>query len=123
MGQTADLKADSESESEQSSASPRGGRVLVRTRFDAEVGWLVDVIDNGPGVAPEDREKIFSLFESKKGARGTGLGLPVSDKILREHGGEIQVLDSEFAGGCCFRLRLPPPVPDSIELSNRDTLA
>ncbi len=99
------------------------GRVLVRTRFDPARGWLVEVIDDGPGVAAEDRERIFSLFESKKGARGTGLGLPVSAKILREHGGDIQVLDSEFGGGSCFQLRLPSTVPDPEELAKRQTLA
>ena len=87
---------------------PPPGRVLVRSRHDPPCGWIVDVIDNGPGVPPEDREKIFSLFESRKGARGTGLGLPVSDKILREHGGQIEVLDGESAAGSCFRMTLPP---------------
>ena len=62
------------------------GEVCVSTGFSPSMGWFVDVVDNGPGVAPEDREKIFSLFESRKGMRGTGLGLPVSAKIMREHG-------------------------------------
>lgn len=84
------------------------GAVEVKTGFDPELGWYVDVIDNGPGVSPDDRKKIFSLFESKKGARGTGLGLPVSAKILKEHEGEIAILDSPSGSGCCFRLRLPP---------------
>ena len=47
------------------------------------------VADNGEGIAAEDVKKIFSVFESRKGSRGTGLGLPVSQKILREHGGAI----------------------------------
>jgi signal transduction histidine kinase/pSer/pThr/pTyr-binding forkhead associated (FHA) protein len=81
-------------------------KVMVRTSFSPVEGWMIDVLDNGRGVAEADREKIFSLFESRKGARGTGLGLPVSDKILREHGGEIQILDAK-GGGACFRLRLP----------------
>jgi signal transduction histidine kinase/pSer/pThr/pTyr-binding forkhead associated (FHA) protein len=84
------------------------GRVEVRTQYDDQTGWIVDVIDNGPGVSEEDRQKIFSLFESKKGARGTGLGLPVSAKILNEHDGDIEILDPPEGGGCCFRLRLPP---------------
>ncbi len=67
----------------------------------------VDVIDNGPGVSADDRQKIFSLFESRKGARGTGLGLPVSAKILSEHGGDIQIMDPPNGSGCQFRLRLP----------------
>jgi signal transduction histidine kinase len=49
----------------------------------------IEVIDNGPGIPDADRENIFDLFSSTKGARGTGLGLAVSRKILREHGGEL----------------------------------
>ncbi|MCO8122276.1 ATP-binding protein [Stieleria sp. TO1_6] len=84
------------------------GKVEIQTGYQPELGWFIDVIDNGPGVSPEDRQKIFSLFESKKGARGTGLGLPVSAKILKEHGGEIQILDPPTGSGCRFRLLLPP---------------
>lgn len=104
----ADHVDDVHDESDAQQRSPTGV-VNVETGFNESVGWFVDVIDNGPGVSPEDRQKIFSLFESKKGARGTGLGLPVSAKILKEHGGEIQILDLPEKTGCCFRLRLPPP--------------
>lgn len=88
-------------------------RVLVATEFDATDGWTIAVKDNGMGIRPEDREKIFSLFESRKGARGTGLGLPVSDKILREHGGRIELAEDDAGKadgwtGACFLLRLPP---------------
>jgi signal transduction histidine kinase len=89
-------------------------RVLVATEFDAINGWTIAVKDNGTGIRPEDREKIFSLFESRKGARGTGLGLPVSEKILREHGGRIELAQDDAGKadgwtGACFLLRLPPP--------------
>jgi signal transduction histidine kinase/pSer/pThr/pTyr-binding forkhead associated (FHA) protein len=66
----------------------------------------VCVTDNGEGITPEDRDRIFSPFESKKGARGTGLGLPVSRKILREHGGDVDV-DSTPGHGTTFILRWP----------------
>ena len=92
------------------------GKVYVRTAYDSLLGWVVDVIDNGPGVVEEDRKKIFSLFESRKGMRGTGLGLPVSAKIMREHGGAIDVLDGEQGTGICFRLTLPPATSDSSEM-------
>ena len=82
-------------------------KVFVQTRFDPINGWMIDVVDNGPGVAQEDRDKIFSLFESSKGMRGTGLGLPVCAKIMREHGGEIRYIDPELHRGTCFRLLLP----------------
>ncbi len=66
----------------------------------------VCVSDNGEGIVAEDRERIFSPFESKKGARGTGLGLPVSRKILREHGGDVDV-DSTPGHGTTFILHWP----------------
>ena len=98
------------------------GHVWVRTHFDPTAGWHVDVSDDGPGVAPEDREKIFSLFESRKGALGTGLGLPVTAKILREHGGDVEILDGPGGAGSCFRLHLPARGTGSAELARRDTL-
>lgn len=51
----------------------------------------IRVRDFGPGIEPEEIDKIFSLFESSKGGRGTGLGLPVSKKIMQEHEGDIEV--------------------------------
>lgn len=66
------------------------------------------VQDNGPGIETEDIEKIFSLFESSKGGRGTGLGLPVSKKIMLEHGGDIEVR-STIGQGARFVLWLPMP--------------
>lgn len=82
-------------------------RVFVRTDYDERNGWTIDVIDNGPGVSAAEQDKIFSLFESSKGMRGTGLGLPVCAKIMREHGGEVAIVDSGLDRGTCFRLRLP----------------
>ena len=102
------MVSDDNPNQEDSDVTVLDGRVNVKTGYDDKAGWYIDVSDNGRGVAPEDRQKIFSLFESKKGARGTGLGLPVTAKIMREHGGEIQVLDTEQGGGCRFRMRLPP---------------
>jgi signal transduction histidine kinase len=98
---------DFETDQQSDSAEKKLGKVFVETGFDAAVGWFIDVVDDGPGVAPKDREKIFSLFESRKGMRGTGLGLPVSAKIMREHGGDIQIMDAKAGQGTCFRLRLP----------------
>lgn len=98
-------------------------RVRVTTGFNAERGWNIDVIDNGPGVSPEDREKIFSLFESTKGARGTGLGLPVSAKVMREHGGGIQILDTDSGRGSCFRATLPVCQHESSVVTQHDSIS
>jgi signal transduction histidine kinase len=69
--------------------------------------WVrIQVKDNGPGIPPEKVGEIFRPFVSSKGARGTGLGLAVSRKILREHGGDILV-QSVVGQGSTFILRLP----------------
>jgi signal transduction histidine kinase len=104
------------------SSKAEAPKVVVRTRFRPDCGWQIDVVDNGPGVPAEERQRIFSLFESRKGARGTGLGLPVSAKIMREHGGEIEVLDNETGVGSCFQLRLPPAETDPGGPSESDTI-
>lgn len=104
------------------------GRVVVTTSHDRDDGWTICVADNGPGIAEEDRQQIFSVFESRKGSRGTGLGLPVSDKILREHGGRIELSDSYLATppgrtGTCFRLRLPAERGDQAAATAEETMA
>ena len=83
------------------------GVVRVSTNYDKQAERLsVVVSDTGPGIPEEDRERIFGLFESEKGNRGTGLGLPVSRKILREHNGDIKVV-SEVGMGSIFTLYWP----------------
>jgi signal transduction histidine kinase len=93
-------------------------RVTVTTRREPDRKWLrIEVTDNGPGVPPEKQAEIFRPFVSTKGSRGTGLGLAVSRKILREHGGDI-VLRSQVGGGSTFALRLPLRSTATQELSN-----
>ncbi len=93
-------------------------RVIVETGYSTENETLwVSVQDNGPGISEEQRKKLFNLFESTKGARGTGLGLAVSQKILREHGGEI-VVDSQPGQGARFTL-VWPRSDDEQHLSGR----
>ncbi|MBV8309144.1 MAG: HAMP domain-containing histidine kinase, partial [Planctomycetaceae bacterium] len=87
---------------------------------DAEALATITVADNGVGIAEEDIGSIFQVFASTKGARGTGLGLPVSQKIIREHGGKI-VVTSKVGKGSQFVIELPMkrsdpnPRPDSGE--------
>jgi signal transduction histidine kinase len=116
-----DGRSDEETDADDLQSEPHQAKVFVSTSYDTLDGWIVDVVDNGPGVAEEDRDKIFSMFESRKGMRGTGLGLPVSAKIMREHGGAIEVRDGEHGSGICFRLKLPPGRTPSSDLSAYDT--
>jgi two-component system NtrC family sensor kinase len=83
------------------------GRVIVSSRFD-EATKLVQIVveDNGGGISPDDIEAIFTVFVSRKGGRGTGLGLPVTRKILEEHGGQVRV-DSTVGKGSRFTLEFP----------------
>lgn len=84
-----------------------GAIVEIRTGAadDGSDVWI-EVADNGPGIPEDQRDDLFSLFESTKGTRGTGIGLAVSQKIIREHGGDIMV-ESEPDQGSRFRLIWP----------------
>jgi signal transduction histidine kinase len=96
-------------------------QVHVATMKEEEGEWLrFEVHDNGGGIAPERINDIFRPFVSSKGARGTGLGLAVSRKILREHGGDILVR-SQPGQGSLFILRLPLRSPLAHDTSGTHT--
>lgn len=81
-----------------------GGELLIRMESTREE-VTIEVTDTGMGIAPDDLSKIFQVYYStKKG--GTGLGLPTTRRIVREHGGSIQV-HSEPGTGTRFVLTLP----------------
>jgi PAS domain S-box-containing protein len=81
-------------------------RITVWTRGDAE-RLVIGVSDTGPGVPPEQRDRIFNPFYTTKPVgQGTGLGLSISDGIVREHGGEIRV-ESQPGEGATFLVELP----------------
>ena len=83
------------------------GKVGVQALLEPDGAWAkVIVLDNGPGIPAGQVDAIFKPFVSTKGSRGTGLGLPVRRKILREHGGDI-VVQSIPEKGCKFTCRLP----------------
>jgi two-component system, NtrC family, sensor kinase len=82
-----------------------GGHIAIVLDQCKEFARIL-VRDNGVGIATNDLGRIFSMFESNKGNRGTGLGLPVSLKIAKEHGGTIDVR-SEVGTGTEFELMLP----------------
>jgi signal transduction histidine kinase/pSer/pThr/pTyr-binding forkhead associated (FHA) protein len=97
-----------------------GGMVEVLTTWDAEsMVARVIVRDNGTGIPPGEVDKIFEVFASTKGSRGTGLGLPVSQKIVREHGGTIRI-SSEVGKGSTFTVELPMRKFDPMRDSNEN---
>ena len=71
---------------------------------DAKDLFVVRVSDNGPGIAPEMRARIFDPYVSAK-AKGTGLGLAIVQRIVMEHRGRIYC--EESSQGACFVIELP----------------
>ena len=93
-----------------------GPALSVTTQIEPESDWLrITVTDNGPGIPADKQQEIFKPFVSTKGSKGTGLGLAVSRKIMREHGGDILV-QSQVGKGSRFVLRLPAQSPSPAEL-------
>lgn len=88
-------------------------RITLITALESNGRWAqIAVQDNGPGIPADIQASIFKPFVSTKGSKGTGLGLAVSRKILREHGGDV-MLQSEPGHGARFVLRLPIPASDA----------
>ena len=87
--------------------SPAGGTVTLRAGRNGE-RVLLDVVDEGPGIAPSDRSAVFQRFTTgavAPGDGGTGLGLAISRWVADLHGGSIEVADSD--SGCHIRVALP----------------
>jgi len=79
---------------------------------------IFTVADDGIGMDPETREKIFDLFYSSKADKGTGLGLFISNKIIGQHGGRIDV-ESVKGRGAKFSIRIPRIPPGSVKNTAR----
>ena len=85
------------------------GRIIVRANAES-AAVIVEVADDGPGVAAGNAEQVFEPFFTTK-ASGTGLGLAMALRIAHAHGGTLELAPGRGAGasgtGACFRLRLP----------------
>ncbi|RJR26727.1 MAG: PAS domain S-box protein [Desulfobacteraceae bacterium] len=85
-----------------------GGEATVKIIIDRPEGWAIrfQVIDSGAGMDEETQQKLFTDFFTTKGYAGTGLGLPVTRKMVEDHGGKL-LFDSEPGMGTTFSLLLP----------------
>jgi signal transduction histidine kinase len=93
-------------------AMPNGGTLSLRTRADADA-VEVEVEDTGAGIAEEDLPHIFEAFyTTKPGVRGIGLGLFVSEGIIRGHRGRLSV-ESQVGRGSRFTVQLPRETLDA----------
>jgi len=92
--------------------APRSSPITVKLSTEGEFAVL-DVIDEGPGIEPDERPRIFESFYQGKVApagriKGSGLGLAIAREYALVHGGRIEVLDrADGARGARFRLWLP----------------
>ena len=87
-------------------AMPGGGKLTVGARRDGPDHVTVTVADTGFGIDVDSLSKIFQPFFTAKKRRGLGLGLPICDRIVKGHGGTIEV-ESRVGGGTTFRIHLP----------------
>lgn len=103
-------------------AMGRGGRLRLAARADAAAGTLeLSVSDDGPGIAAEHQERVFTPFFTTR-ASGTGLGLAVVAGVVRAHRGDIR-LESAAGEGCTFRVLLPARVAEARGPVQREEVA
>nr|WP_246545756.1 ATP-binding protein [Pelotalea chapellei] len=88
------------------SAMNEQGTVVIRSSYDAELKMAsLTISDNGPGISPEDKPRLFEPYFSTK-KTGTGLGLAIVSSIVSDHNGFVRVRDNE-PHGACFVVELP----------------
>jgi two-component system, NtrC family, sensor histidine kinase HydH len=95
-------------------ALAEGGLIDISVRSTRSQVEIV-VADDGPGISPEDRERVFVPFFSTK-ASGTGLGLALARKFIEEAGGTIRCEESPLRSGSCFRVLLPANTSAAVEV-------
>jgi signal transduction histidine kinase len=92
-------------------ASGDKGRILVSSRADGD--WVeIRIADTGPGIPPEIQDRVFDpFFTTKDPGQGTGQGLAIAYRVIREkHGGHLSLV-SEPGQGTTFIIRLPLEKP------------
>ncbi|OGB87279.1 hypothetical protein A3H38_05530 [candidate division WOR-1 bacterium RIFCSPLOWO2_02_FULL_46_20] len=86
-------------------AMPEGGGLVVESRVANHESIVIEVTDNGQGIAADKLDNIFDPFYSTKD-EGVGMGLAVAYRIVKEHGGEVKV-ESQVGKGTTFKIWLP----------------
>ncbi len=99
-------------------AMPEGGEITLVLELDGN-NVALDVKDTGGGIAAENLGKIFEPYFTTKGEKGTGLGLTIVYKIMKEHHGDVSVT-SQVGKGSTFRLFFPVPQEERLKLSFGD---
>jgi two-component system, OmpR family, sensor kinase len=103
--------------------TPADASVTLRLRREASQA-VIEVADTGPGLSPEQAERVFERFyradasrtRRADGAKSTGLGLAIVAALVRAHNGQVEV-DETPGGGATFRVRLPlAPETDEDEV-------
>lgn len=99
--------------------TPEGGRIEIAVAPEGN-GAAITITDNGPGIAPEERKRVFERFYRALGTKvsGTGLGLAIVARIVQLHAGTIAIEDgfaheSDSGCGACFRVHIPAEPPRS----------
>lgn len=86
-------------------AMPDGGELKLGAKFFRDKEILIEIADTGAGISPENLRRIFDYYFTTK-EKGMGLGLPLAHKIIKEHGGRIEVI-SQVGRGTTFQIFLP----------------
>ena len=89
--------------------TPEGGRIEIRTYTIEQDQSVIEIADNGPGIAPEERQRVFDRFYRALGTKtsGTGLGLAIVKRIVDIHHGTIDIGDGLDGRGTTFKIVLP----------------
>jgi signal transduction histidine kinase len=103
-------------------ADPKKENRRVAFRLTAQEERVVfEIEDNGSGMDAEAQKMVFDLFYSTKGNKGTGLGMFITDKIIRQHGGTIE-LESAPGRGTRYRVTLPLRIPEVLKQYRTDKI-
>ena len=91
----------------------RGGTVTVSVARRAPAQVVLSVEDDGPGIPPEERDRVLERFYRRPGARGggAGLGLPIVAQIAEGHGATLHLLDGAGGKGLRVEIRFPAAPP------------